>query len=272
VSKGLQQAGRDLGVNVKYRGADNNLNDSNQQRRNLEAAIAANPDGIIVSDPTPTSLNTTIKKASDAGIPVILVNQGGDQVAKVGALAFVGDDPAMQGAVSAAQFNLLGSKRALIITAPVGALPFLDARTSGFEKAFSGTSSLAEVPLTDFNDSNRIRTIAETQLQKDSTIDAVFSIGGCCIAAMIQARTDLGVRGKGMHWGTIDVTTGALRSLKAHELDFALDAQQYAQGYFPVVMLALYIRQAIRPAQPIFFTGPVVITPENVAKLQAAAR
>ena len=41
VSKGLQQAGSDLGVKVQYRGIDNNLNDPNQQRRNLEAAIAA---------------------------------------------------------------------------------------------------------------------------------------------------------------------------------------------------------------------------------------
>ena len=97
VSQGARQAGKDLGVNVQYRGTDSNLNDPNQQRRNLEAAIAADPDGIIVSDPTPASLNATIKKASEAGIPVILVNQGGDQVAEVGALAFVGDDPADAG-------------------------------------------------------------------------------------------------------------------------------------------------------------------------------
>ena len=75
-----------------------------------------------------------------------------------------------------------------------------------------------------------------------------------------------------MHWGAIDVTTGAMQSLKTHALDFALDAQQYAQGYYPVVMLALYVRQAIRPAERLFVTGPVVITAANVAKLEAAAR
>jgi len=272
VSKGLQQAGKDLNVKVQFRGTDSNLNDPNQQRRNLEAAIAAKPDGIIVTDPTPASLNASIKKASDAGIPLVLVNQGGDQVEKVGALAFVGDDPGNQGAVGAAQFNALGSKHALIITTPTGAIPFVDARTNGFKKTFSGVSSLAEIPLTDISDSNRIKTIAETQLQKDPSIDAVFSIGSCCIAAITQVRTDLGDRGKAMHWGTIDVTTGAMQSLKAHELDFALDSQQYAQGYYPVVMLALYIRQAIQPAAPTFITGPAVITPDNVAKLQAVAR
>ncbi|AUW42606.1 substrate-binding domain-containing protein [Rhizobium leguminosarum] len=272
VIKGLEQAGKDLGVEVQYRGVENNLNDPNQQRRNLEAAIAAKPDGIIVSDPTPSSLNATIKKASDAGIPVVLVNQGGDQVENVAALAFVGDDPGSQGELGAAQFNSLGSKHALIITAPPGALPFLDARTNGFKKAFVGTSALAEIPLSDFNNSNRIKAITESQLQKDASIDAVFSIGGCCITAMMQVRADLGEKGKDIHWGTIDMTASAIRSLKARQLDFALDAQQYAQGYYPAVMLDLYVRQAIRPAEPRLITGPVVITQSNVSRLEATDR
>ncbi|MGO7091827.1 substrate-binding domain-containing protein [Rhizobium leguminosarum] len=269
VIKGLEEAGRELDVTVQYRGVENNLNDPNQQRRNLEAAIAAKPDGIVVSDPTPASLNATIKKASDAGIPVVLVNQGGDQVDSVGALAFVGDDPGTQGAMGAAQFNAFGSKRALIITAPPGALPFLDARTNGFIKTFKGKATLAEIPLSDFNNSNRIKSITESQLQKDGSIDAVFSIGGCCITAMMQARSDVGERARAIHWGTIDMTASAIRSLKARELDFALDAQQYAQGYYPVVMLALYVRRAIKPAEERLITGPVVITPDNVNRVES---
>lgn len=270
VVKGLQQAGKDLGVTVQYRGTDNNLNDPNQQRRNLEAAIAGNPDGLIVTDPTPASLNATIKKATDAGIPVILVNQGGDQVQKVGALTFVGEDPSDEGALGGEQLNALGAKHALVITTPIGAIPFVDARTNGFRKTFKGTATLAEIPVSDLNSSNRIKTITETQLQKDQSIDAVFSIGSCCIAAMDQARTDLGDRGKSMHWGTIDLTAGGMQAIKNHNLDFALDAQQYAQGYYPVVMLALYVRQAVRPAAASYPTGPAVITSDNVARVQAA--
>ncbi len=272
VSRGLQQAGKDLGVSVQYRGTDKNLNDPNQQRRNLEAAIASKPDGLIISDPTPASLNETIKKASDAGIPVILVNQGGDQVDKVGALAFVGDDPGHQGELGAQQFNAMGAKHALVITTPKGAIPFVDARTNGFTTTFKGSSSLAEIPLPDAGDANRVKTIAETLLQKDPSIDSVFSVGSAFIAAMEQVRTDLGDRGVAMHWGTIDVTQGAILALKGHKLDFALDAQQYAQGYYPVVMLALYVRQAIQPATPVFVTGPAVVTPDNVARVEAAAR
>lgn len=270
VSQGFEQAGEDLGVNVQYRGTDKNLNDPNQQRRNIEASIASNPDGLIITNPTPDSLNDAIKKASDAGIPVILINQGGDQVDEVGALTFVGDDPAVQGVIGAEEFNALGATHTLIITTPIGAIPFVDLRTNGYRDTFAGTSTLAEIPVNNLNDSNRIKTITATELQKDPSIDAVFSIGSCCIAAMLEARADLGERGEAMHWGTIDITTGALDALEAGELDFALDAQQYAQGYYPVVMLDLFIRKAVQPATDVFLTGPAVVTPGNVAKLLAA--
>ena len=115
VVSGLEQAGKQLGVTVTYRGTDKNLHDPNQQKRNIEAAIASKPDGLIITDPTPDSLNDSISKATSAGIPVILINQGGDQVKKVGALTFVGDDPGIQGKIGAEQFNLIGSKHALVI-------------------------------------------------------------------------------------------------------------------------------------------------------------
>ncbi|KMW58679.1 Inositol transport system sugar-binding protein [Candidatus Rhodobacter oscarellae] len=269
VVSGLEQAGEDLGVNVIYRGTDKNLNDPNQQQRNIEAAIASSPDGLIISNPSPDSLNDSILKATDAGIPVILVNQGGDQVEAVNALTFVGDDPTIQGQIGAAQYNAMGAKKALVITTPIGAIPFVDARTNGFSDTFNGGTTLAEIPVSNLNDANRIKTITMTELTKDPEIDAVFSIGSCCISAMLEARNDLGDRGEAMQWGTIDVTVGATDALKAGEMDFALNAQQYAQGYYPVVLLALYHRQAVLPATSLFITGPAVITPENVDSLLA---
>ena len=270
VDKGLQAAGKETGNTVTYRGTDANLNDPDQQRKNIEAAIAAKPDGLIISNPTPDSLNPAIKKATDAGIPVVLANQGSDQVDTVGAITFVGDDPAVQGRIGAEQMNGLGCKQTLVVTTPLGAIPFVDLRTNGFKDTFTGETLLAEVPVSDLNDSTRIKSIMETELQKGASIDCVFSIGSAIIAAELEARNDLGDRGKAMRWGTIDITEGALVALKNKELDFALDAQQYSQGYYPVVILSLLKRQAIQPATKLFLTGPAVVTPDNVAALLAA--
>lgn len=269
VVAGLEQAGQDLGIDVQYRGTNSNLNDPNQQQRNIQAAVASSPDGLIISNPSPDSLNEAISAATSAGIPVILVNQGGDQVENVGALTFVGDDPSIQGQIGAEQFNDFGSQHALVITTPIGAIPFVDARTNGFKDTFSGTTTLAEIPLETLSDANRIKTITATALQKDPAIDAVFSIGACCINPMLEARADLGERGAAMHWGTIDVTIAATDALQSGDLDFALNAQQYAQGYYSVVLLGLYHRQAIQPATDMFITGPAVITGANVDQLIA---
>jgi simple sugar transport system substrate-binding protein len=271
VTKGLEQAGKDLGVTVTYRGTDENIQDPDQQRKNIEAAIAAQPDGLIISNPTPDSLDPVIQKATAAGIPVVLVNQGSAEIVdRVGALTFVGDDPAIQGRIGAERMNALGCQHALEITTPLGVLSFIDLRTNGFKDAFQGKTSLAEIPLSDINDSNRIKTITETELQKEPTIDCVFSIGSAIVAAMLEVRNDLGDRGKSMHWGTIDLTSDGVAALQNGEMDFALDAQQYTQGYYPVVILALYKRLAIQPASKTFLTGPAVITPENVGDLVAA--
>lgn len=270
VVKGLNQAGKDLGVTVQFRGTQANITDPDQQRRNLAAAVAAKPDGLIVSDPTPDSLNPSIQQATAAGIPVVLVNQGGDQVDKVGALTFVGDDPSIQGQIGGQRMSALGCKQSLVITTPRGAVGFVDLRTDGFKQAFKGQTSAAEIPLSDISDNNRIKAITETALQKNPSIDCVFSIGSALIVAELQARTDLGSRGAAMHWGTIDITSDALAALKNKELDFALDAQQYGQGYYPVVILALYKRLAIQPASKLFLTGPAVVTPANVGALVGA--
>jgi len=42
-------------------------------------------------------------------------------------------------------------------------------------------------------------------------------------------------------------------------------------GYYPVVILNLFIRQAIQPATQLFVTGPAAVTPDNVAKLLAVS-
>ena len=74
IANGLDQAGEDLGVSVEYRGPQGNLEDPNAQRQLIENAIAAAPDGMIVTNPTPDALNPAIEAIRDAGIPLSLIH------------------------------------------------------------------------------------------------------------------------------------------------------------------------------------------------------
>jgi simple sugar transport system substrate-binding protein len=59
--------------------------------------------------------------------------------------------------------------------------------------------------------------------------------------------------------------------LKDGRIDFAIDQQQYLEGYIPVLMLTQYLRYDLTPASETYLTGPGIVTKENAAKMLALA-
>jgi simple sugar transport system substrate-binding protein len=50
-------------------------------------------------------------------------------------------------------------------------------------------------------------------------------------------------------------------------LDFAIDQQQWLQGYLPVVFLANYARYGVSAQSDSVLTGPAFVTPENAQQV-----
>jgi simple sugar transport system substrate-binding protein len=84
VKKGAEQAGKDLGVTVKYSESQNN---PEQQAQLIESAVTEGVDGIAVSAPDPDAIRDSVKTATDSGIPVITINSGAEESASIGATA-----------------------------------------------------------------------------------------------------------------------------------------------------------------------------------------
>jgi simple sugar transport system substrate-binding protein len=267
IDKGLQQAAKELGVTAEYRGVQANLQDPNEERKLILNAIAAKPDGLIISNPYPDSLEPVIKQAVDAGIPVVLINAGGSSVLKAGALTYVGNDEVASGRLAARKLGEAGCKHALLITTPQGALAFVDDRNKGFIEGFPGKVSRADIPLSNINDSTRIKTIIETELQKEKSIDCAFSIGSAASPGMLAARGDLGERANTMHWAAMDLVSSVVDAIKAKQMDFAIDQQQFGQGYLPVVVLTMYLRYGITPGSELIGSGPGLVTLQNVDRI-----
>jgi simple sugar transport system substrate-binding protein len=165
------------------------------------------------------------------------------------------------------KLGAVGCKHALLITTPQGALPFVDDRNKGFIEGFPGKVTRADIPLSNINDSTRIKTIVETELQKEKTIDCAFSIGSAASPAMLAARADLGERGNTMHWAGIDLVSSVVDAIKADQMDFAIDQQQFGQGYLPVVVLTMYLRYGISPGSELIGSGPGLVTKENIDRI-----
>ncbi len=267
VAHGLKQAGKDFGVTTVFSGPTSQQFSPNDELRILQAAIAQKPAGIIVSDVAPQSLNAAIKQAADSGIRVVLANTGLGETAATGALTYVGNDEPGAGRLGGQLMNQY-SKHVLLVTGP-DSVPLIKQRNDGFDSGFKGKITRLTIPLSDFTDVTKMKGEIEIALNKDKTIDGMFSIGLILSPPMLAARTALGTRGTSIKLGSIDLGAPVVAALKAGTYQFGLDQQQFLQGYLPVEYIVQNIRYAFAPATPFEKTGPAVVTSQNVNQIAA---
>ena len=76
---------------------------------------------------------------------------------------------------------------------------------------------------------------------------------------------------KGTKVGTFDVG-GSIKEIQAGRMLFAIDQQQYLQGYLPMVFAVLFVTNlnTVGNGQPVL-TGPGIINKANAAKVAALA-
>jgi simple sugar transport system substrate-binding protein len=66
---------------------------------------------------------------------------------------------------------------------------------------------------------------------------------------------------------TFDLSPDVLEAIAAGDMLFAIDQQQYMQGYLPIVLLTLYATNLNTIANPVLMTGPGFVTEENAERI-----
>ncbi|HEX7299587.1 MAG TPA: sugar ABC transporter substrate-binding protein [Solirubrobacteraceae bacterium] len=258
VRNGGVQAGKDLGVDVTYHSTDKI--DFVDQARLIRASIARKPDGLIVTDHEPKVLDGAIQEAVKAGIPVIITNAGHDEVAKTGALTYVGQDEYQVGVLAGERLKQAGLKSLFCINQSVGAVN-LDQRCSGLRKGFGGPVKVLGVDDADRTASrNRIKAAL-----RSGGVDGMLALGQTSAEPALQALDESG-KAQSVKLATIDLSPTILTALKERKLLFASDQQQYLQGYLPVQTLVLYLRYGLRPQGDVS-TGPSYVTPDTAQQV-----
>jgi simple sugar transport system substrate-binding protein len=243
---GVDQAAKDMGVKVEYNAPQ--TFDMNAMSQLIDAAVGKNPKGLVVSIPDATALGPSIKKAVEAGIPVISANSGSDAYAELG------------GKKAGELLKAAGGTKAICINQEVGNAG-LDARCAGFAEGFGGSSEVVQV---DLNDQAGAEQQILGKLQSDSSIDTVMALGPTGASPAIKAIEGAGKTGQ-IKLATFDLSKDVLDAIKAGTLEFAIDQQQYLQGYLPIVFLTYYNLYGLMPGggQPIL-TGPGIVNKDNV--------
>ena len=89
----------------------------------------------------------------------------------------------------------------------------------------------------------------------------------------IAARDAVKGAGSEAKVATFDLSGDVVKSIEDGEIQFAVDQQQYLQGYLPVVFLALNKRNlnTVGGGQPVL-TGPGFVTKDNAATVAKLAQ
>ncbi len=262
VKKGAEKAGTDMGDTVTYQDSNG---DPTKQSQLIDAAVNEKVDGLVVSMANPDALKASIEKAVAAGIPVITINSGQAKSKEFGALAHVGQDEVIAGQGAGQKFKDAGVTHALCVIQEAGNIG-LEQRCQGFAQGLGGKVDSLQVE--NSNPSGAQATI-KSSLQSDPSINGVLTLGPVIGAAAIQALADAKSQAK---LATFDLNGDVTKAIADGKMLFAVDQQQYVQGYLPIVMLTLYKANlnTIGGGQPVL-TGPGFVTKDNAAQVQSLA-
>ncbi|MGH3089268.1 MAG: sugar ABC transporter substrate-binding protein [Rubrobacteraceae bacterium] len=259
VQNGVSQAEEDMGVNVNYRELDSY--DIPQLQRNLEAAVAAEPDGMAVSIPDADALGPTIREATEDGIPVVVLNAGEDDWEELGAVTYVGQTERAAGVAAGERMAGEGVGSAICINHEQGNFT-LDQRCEGFTEGLGGDVEQVAV---DGSDPTAARNGIATALQQNPDVEGLLTLNPGVADQALRALNESG-RSEDMTFATFDLSPSVLEAVRDGEMLFATDQQQFLQGYLPVVFLTSYVQYGTRPVSEVQ-TGPAFITEENAEEV-----
>ncbi len=259
--KGAEAAAADLGVTLDYQGSSN---DSAKQAATIEAGISGGCSGIAASAPDAAAIKDAMLAAHDAGIPTVTMNSGSSVFKELGAFTHVGQDEIVAGQQAGLHFNDLGATKVLC--------PIQEAANSGLTDRCKGLAETFSGEVVNFNLDGGLADLAgsaaklQAALEADSAIDGIFALNADIATGAALPASE--ATGRNAIIGTVDMSADALTAIKDGKLAFAVDQQQYAQGYMSVVLLYLNLTNAheLGGGLPVY-TGPGFVTKDNVDKV-----
>jgi simple sugar transport system substrate-binding protein len=268
VRNGFKAGASDMGITYNYN-APAAESDMPAMSALIDAAVAKKPSGLVVSIPNPDALSPAIKKAVEAGIPVVSMNSGSDVFKALGILAHVGQTEYQAGLGAGERFKAAGVKNGVCFNQEVGNQA-LTLRCNGFFMGLTGNEK-GTVLTGKISDPADMQAKMAAALQSDPTIDGILTLGPSVAAPALAA---VAASGRAVHLATFDLSEAVLTAVKDGKMDFAIDQQQFIQGYLPIVILTQYAETRNLPTGDgtgLVMTGPGFVTKDNAADVIALA-
>ncbi len=261
--KGAEDGAKAMGVELRYSESNN---DPEEQAQLIEGAVTEGVDGLAVSAPNPDAIKDAVQTAVDAGIPVITLNSGAEESAALGAITHVGQTETIAGEGAGAKLKEAGATKMLCIIHEQGNVG-LNQRCEGAKEGFGG--EVENLQVAGASDISTSLTEIQSKLESDSSVDAVLALNPDIAMAARDAAQGANSEAT---VATFDLSGDVVKAIKDGSIAFAVDQQQYLQGYLPVVFLTLNKTNAntVGGGMPVL-TGPGYVEKDNADTVEKLA-
>lgn len=263
IQEGAEQAGKDLGCNVKVT-ACSTASSLDEQVGLLETAIASKTDAIATVTWDKTGFNATIEKAKAAGIPVVGFNQDAEGC---GTEAFIGQDYVTAGYnLGKYMFGEVMKGEGTYIVASCGPTDeALVAREEGIDKAAAEYDGISKITTIDIGtDLTTAYGVIENAYLANPEVTAILGVD-VFSEAIGNVIGDQGLEGK-VYGAGFDLTEGTLEHVKNNEMQLTVGQNPYLQGYYSVV--ECFLNAAHGTDFIDLDTGAQMVTAENVNEVE----
>jgi ribose transport system substrate-binding protein len=266
--KGAEAAAKVVGVDLIFQGAPE-FNPVTQVPV-LNAVIARKPSAILIAPTDKVQLVEPLKKASEAGIPVITVDtfigDGRYQTGSGGAdfpLSYIASDNILGGEIAArALAKAIGDKGKVYVSNVKPGISTTDQREQGFKEEMKKHPNITVLE-TQFNDDDANKAASQFQsvLARNSDLAGVFGANLFSAMGAASGAKQAGASGK-IKVAAFDAPSSIVPEIKAGTVDIAIAQHPAEIGYFGVIAAHAHLTGQSIP--PLIGTGFTVIDKANV--------
>ncbi|WP_121867678.1 sugar ABC transporter substrate-binding protein [Glutamicibacter nicotianae] len=222
VRKGAEEAAAKDNVELQYLGDP----EGGRQSQLIEQAIDQGVDGIAVTLAKPDAMKGALKKATDAGIPIVSLNAGEDRFKELGAFAHFGSDEQLAGEAAGEKLKESGISKPICVIQDQGHVG-LEARCAGVKKVIPGT----EVLYVQGTDMTQVESTTTAKLQADKQADAIVGLGAPITMTLLKSKETANSK---VEVASFDMNSQLVQEITDGNVLFTVDQQPWLQGYMAV--------------------------------------
>ncbi|MDQ0616323.1 substrate-binding domain-containing protein [Arthrobacter globiformis] len=254
VRKGAEEAADKDNIELLY----TNDPEAGRQAQLIQQAVDQKVGGIAVTLATPGALKDSLKKASDAGIPIVSLNAGEDVSKELGAFTHFGSNEQLAGQAVGEKLAQQNFKHPICVIQAQGHVG-LEARCEGVKSKVPGT----EILYVNGADMTSVESTATAKLQAAKDADVIIGLGAPITLTLLKSVASAGSSAK---VASFDLNKELAQKIADGSVLFTVDQQPWLQGYGSVDALWQVKRGGFKlgGGQPVL-TGPTVVDKSNAA-------